>query len=86
MEVLTGTGCQVDGSTGNQFITGGREVGSAGHMDPGSMPQSIGTSQKSDRGVSRVEQACHFTGPIQYYFNIGGINCDASMRQAYVLE
>jgi hypothetical protein len=62
--ILTGTGCQVDGSVGNQFITGGREVGSAGYMDPGSMPQSVGTSQKSNRGVSRVDQACHFTGSI----------------------
>jgi hypothetical protein len=25
-----------------------------------------------------VDQHCNFTGPIQYFFNIGGINCDSS--------
>jgi hypothetical protein len=43
------------------------------------LPQNVGTSQNSSRGVSQVDQACHFICLIQYFFNTRGINCDASV-------
>ena len=73
--VLIAIPCQFDGSAKNQCITGRREAGSACKRNPG----SVDMSQNPGCGISQVDQTCHFTGLIQYIFNIRGIGCDASI-------
>jgi hypothetical protein len=55
-------------------ISRGREAANNCHQVPIS---ALPSSFASNRG--RVEQINHISGPVQYFFNIGGINFDPSV-------